>query len=117
MEAEGIDLARVRRVFASEVKRAAHQRQKVLDGDQVPHFLAGYLLQRRPERPHDGEFFPGAVKVERVGREQVMHHQKMLDLRGRREPEDRLVSRLQCRRHDRCVRLRRGRGDSEAGSD
>ena len=96
-----------RRKLPAEVQRAADRVQQVLHGDEVAHFLAGDLQQRVPDlgrKPPDVVLSRKGSRVDRIGREQVLDHQRVLDLGGRRQPEDRLVARS----HPRPEQERRG---------
>jgi hypothetical protein len=92
LEAEGIDLAREGRMLAIEVERRADQEKKILHRHQVAHLLARDLQQlilqcaqlRRASVAGDGP--------DRVGGEQVLHHQRVLDLRRGIEQEGRFVA-------------------------
>ena len=93
---ERLDGQLERRKLPTEVQRAADRVQQVLHGDEVAHFLAGDLQQRVPDlgrKPPDVVLGRKGSRVDRIGSEQVLDHQRVLDLGGRRQPEDRLVAR------------------------
>src|SRR5262245_53870071 len=84
-----------RKILALKIEWTTDKKQKILDAGEVAHLFLGNLRNRSPPFGHEGFLFVirGSVRIERIGRIEILDEKRILYFRRRMEQEDRLVSR------------------------
>ena len=69
--------------LAAEIDRRSQQHEHVLDRQQMPHLLPGDRENAgAPAFDHRPVLFGILISVEGIGGIEILHHQRMLDLRA-----------------------------------